>query len=121
MLELLATGLIGALSGSIGAYVVAKKFLKPEIILDFSDVLLNELMQNVEYQKRIYVLGGLLGQGIKQGIGLPKTGGKFKIEDAIGALIGGFVQNIGANMFSTAQAQTQPPNPQKKVGISKSF
>lgn len=94
---------LGVLWGFLGATLALKKMLKPEIILDFSDVVLDEITHNIDYQKKIYILGGLLGQGIKSGIGLPKKGGKFKIEDIIGQLIGGFVENMAGNLFQTSE------------------
>lgn len=91
MLEYIITGLIGAGMGLLGTYVGIKLMLKPEIILDFSDVLLDEVSKNAEFQKRIYVLGALLGQGVKSGVGLPLGRGKMKMEDIIVGAIGQFL------------------------------
>lgn len=102
----IATSLLGVLTGFLGATVALKKTLKPTLILDFSEILMNEVMNNVEYQKRIYIIGGLLGQGIRQGIGLARGRGKFKIEDAIGALLQGFISKY---LPQTEETQPQAP------------
>jgi hypothetical protein len=116
LLQAVVTGLIGVPLGFLGAYLALKRYVKPEVILDFSEVLLDEVTQNVEFQKKIYMMGGLLGQGVRQGIGIGKTGGKFKIEDAIAQIIAGFAQRMivgGANQQSGMETA-----PQDKLGSS---
>lgn len=109
------TSVLGVLMGFIGATVAIKKWIKPEIILQFSDMILDEFTDNMEYQKKVYLIGGLLGQGVKAGLGLPKTGGKFKIEDAIGQLLGSFIQRTAERII-----QPQQTTPQE-AGLSKNF
>jgi len=72
-------------------YVIIKKMTNIDRILDISDTLLNELTQNVEMQKKVYILGVLLGNGVKSGIGLSKGKGKFKLDDLIGMAISHFL------------------------------
>lgn len=79
--------LISAVTVAIGGlmtYTIIKKTVNINYILEVSDVLLDELTQNTEMQKKMYLLGVLLGNGIKTGIGLTKGRGKFKMEDLIG-------------------------------------
>ena len=77
--------------GSLITYVIAKRLTNIDRILNISDVLLDEITQNTEMQKKVYILGVLLGNGIKQGIGLPKGKGKFKMDDLIGMAISHFL------------------------------
>ena len=79
--------LISAVTVAIGGlmtYVIIRKTVNINYILEISDVLLDELTQNTEMQKKVYLLGILLGNGIKTGIGLTKGKGKFKMDDLIG-------------------------------------
>lgn len=90
MLEtMLLSGLTVAISG-VMTYVIIKKTVSINYILEISDVLLDEFTQNTDMQKKVYLLGVLLGNGIKQGTGLSKGKGKFKLEDLLGMGIAHF-------------------------------
>jgi len=80
-------------------YVIIKKTMNIDKILGISDVLLSEITQNTEMQKKVYVLGAILGNGIKSGMGILKGKGKFSFEGLIGNVIG--------NMFG-GNKQEQP-------------
>lgn len=94
MLESILIGAITVAMGGLVTYAIAKRLTRIEYILEISDVLLDELTQNAEMQKKVYVLGVLLGNGIKVGIGLQKGKGKFKLDDLIGMGIAHFFGNI---------------------------
>ena len=92
-----ASVFLGFLSGFLGTYIMLKNTLKSNAVMDLTeDILVNfldKVQSDAEIQKRIYILGGILGQGIKSGVGLSGKTGKFKFEDLVGSLIGGFLQN----------------------------
>lgn len=80
-------------------------------------------------QKKVYVLGALLGNGIRQGVGINAKGGKLKIMDIVTQGISGFIQQFfDKNQNNQAEEnpvnQNQPPANQsndvyKKLGITK--
>lgn len=105
MLEMVVTGIIGALSGSIGAYVIAKRFVSPDKIVEFIDVGLEAVTNDTELQKKVYVMGVILGNGIKTGIGL--KGGKTNLKDVIGMGIAQFISRAFGGQ--PQQAQTEQP------------
>lgn len=90
-IETLLIGLIPSLTSIIAAYVILKKTINTERILTISEDLLDEITQNAELQKKIYVLGVLLGNGIRSGVGIGTKGGKFKFEDLIGQALAGIL------------------------------
>jgi hypothetical protein len=96
MLEYTVSFVVAGLIGAISAYAIVKRALNMERIVYISEEIIDNMLekatQDAETQKRIYVLGALLGQGIKSGIGLQKTSGKFKMEDIISMAVGQFLQ-----------------------------
>lgn len=97
-----ATGIIGALSGLLGTYVMGKHMLSDEKIMEKLDMVVTEVLNDVEFQKKVYTLGGLLGAGIMQGTGM-KSGGKFKLNDIIAQGIQAFI----SRMFPQQQQQQE--------------
>jgi len=104
MYETLVYSLIGALMGGSITYVIAKRMVNTDKIIEISDELLTEIVSNVEMQKKIYAVGVLLGNGIKQGIGIQTKGGKFKWEDVL-------MQGIAAFVQGKLKPQPQGENP----------
>jgi hypothetical protein len=90
MLETFVSATLGAFLGGIITYGILKNTLKTEKILTIIDEILNEIQDNNEFQRKIYMLGGLLGNGIKSGIGLATPRGKFRWEDLAAALFSQF-------------------------------
>jgi hypothetical protein len=90
VIENLITVVISVFSGAIVTYIIIKKMFNPlEILEESMDFLVNDS----EMQKKIYVLGALIGNGIKSGVGLnPKTG-KFKLDDLISMALASFFGN----------------------------
>lgn len=102
-------GAIGSLTVSISALVYVKRSLSTDKIIEKFDELLSEISSNTDMQKKLYVVGGVLGQGIKAGIGLQgKASGKFGMNDIIGALLARF---LGGNLLSGGNGQ-QPQQTQ---------
>jgi hypothetical protein len=77
---LIASSLIGIISGAIGGYVAINYGLKkvkselPNILLEGFDVLGKETAQNKDLQATFYNIGLLIGNGAKQGIGISPAG-----------------------------------------------
>lgn len=82
------SGAIGVLGGAIGAYAIAKKYFSHDKILDLLDEILTNITQDEKMMQKVYLLGGVLGQGVQSGLGLKQSSGKFKWQDLIGNLIG---------------------------------
>jgi len=109
---LLGTSAIGVFSGLLGTYV-ASKFL-------FSTSKLNEKAVEVfedivEYvatsepmQKNIYLIGALIGNGAKKGIGMSGggVGGKFSLKGLAGDVISAYIQKqMGGGQTGGGQSQ----------------
>ena len=108
MWEYIISPIIGVLCGAISTYVIAKRMINTDRIVDYAYAILDETMENVEMQKRVYGFGVLLGNGIKNGVGLSSKGGKFKFEDLIMQGIASFIlprtkekQEEGLGIFAT--------------------
>jgi hypothetical protein len=61
------------------------------VILDESiTYVINKAQTDKEFQTKLYVIGGILGQGIREGVGLQKGGPqKFKIGDLVMQFLSG--------------------------------
>ncbi|RLI42937.1 hypothetical protein DRO69_09830 [Candidatus Bathyarchaeota archaeon] len=66
-----------------------------------------DILENQEVQKRLYMLGGIIGNGFKQGMGLdalkPK---KMKMEDILMQLIAGYAQQYMPKIIGQEAEQT---------------
>lgn len=105
-------GIVGFLTGAGGAAFALKRWANDEKFVEICDFLLTEVTENVEWQKRFYVIGGLVGNGIRKGVGIGKTGGKFKIEDVLGQVVSSFINKAfggqdknTASVGSTSETQ----------------
>lgn len=105
MIDIVVGCIIGSLCGIIGTYAILKKHFKP---LEITEDLIDFIVSDVEMQKKVFLLGAILGNGIKSGIGLNPRKGKFRFEDLIGmALQQFFLKNPNQSGI--------PENPFKKV------
>ena len=66
MFEYIVSGIIGALTGALCTYVIAKRMIKP---LEIAEDLIDYIVTDVEMQKKVFLIGNLLGNGIKSGVG----------------------------------------------------
>lgn len=78
-------------------YVNSEEFTKM-IADNFAD-LLDIVVTDTEMQKKVYVLGVLLGNGIKAGVGLAKKGGKFSLDGLISDGIGQLFEKGLGSLF----------------------
>lgn len=100
--------IIGWILGPITTYVIAKTMINRDRILDIFEDILGETTQNEEVQKKVFLLGVIVGNGIKQGMGMTKKGGKFSIEALIGEGIG---QMIGSMFTGKEDKSEKERNP----------
>lgn len=87
------------------------KYLVPRMIEDTKNDIKDDIQEwlNTENgQKAIYLIGTLIGNGAKAGIGLSKGSGKFKMEDLIGQAIGSFLQGGMGGLMPQQQGSEQP-------------
>jgi hypothetical protein len=115
ILPIVATGIVGALSGILGTYALARHTFSDDKILEKVDLLLSEVAQNEEMQKKVYLVGGILGKGIRDGTGIANLvpgSGKRKggLEGIVMELIGGF---IGNQFKGQGQGQEQREEPRQ--------
>jgi len=87
-------------------YAIAKKMTSSDRILGITYDVLDEVTDNVEFQKKVYSVGLLVGNGIKTGVGLTKGRGKFKMDDLIGM---GMEYFFGRGKQGQPQTQNQGP------------
>lgn len=66
-------------------------------------------LQTEQAAKLLYQVGGIIASGAKSGFGLTQKTGKFKMDDMIGQLIGGFIQKkfLGGEQQQSSQPQTE--------------
>ena len=101
--------------------LVAPKVILKHIKYALTDEFLNGIMDNLESklkkdveewlnsekgQKALYSIGGMIGAGARQGIGLGKGGGKFSFADLATQIVGGFFNKQGQQTPSGQQSQT---------------
>ena len=111
MYEAIIGSVLGASCGILGTYLIAKKAFSVERLLDIFEDLTDEILTNSEYQKRIYVIGNLIGKGLIDGTGL-KTASKGKkgLEGMIMEIIGNIAQHEIQKRINP-QEQTQQFHP----------
>lgn len=98
-------GAIICLVIAILVYWLAKSNKISDIITISIENVIRDVSEDVELQKKLYQLGGIMGNGVKSGLGLQTRGGKFKIEDLLMGLASKF---LGGN-------QEQPINSEKTL------
>lgn len=84
MIEQLMISVLSVGIGILGTLIVIKLQFGNDRILEYVDVVLDGVTQDTEIQKKLYLVGVLVGNGIKSGVGLTKGRGKFGMEDLVG-------------------------------------
>ena len=98
--EALALAGMICLTVAMLVYWLIKSHKVEDIITNSIENVIRDATEDVELQKKIYQLGGLIGNGVKSGIGIQTRGGKFKIEDLLMGLASKFLggsQEEGSN------------------------
>lgn len=109
-------GSIGALSGILGTYIMAKRYFSDDKIMQKIDLVLSEVSSNTELQQKVYILGGIVGKGIRDGVGMDKMIPKRKggVEGIIYDLIGNFIGNRIQGQEQQQQPVDVTPRPIQK-------
>ena len=98
--------LLGSLMGGIVTYIILKRTISDDAILDKIDFITDEIMKNEDLEKKVYSIGALLGSGIAQGTGLQKKGGKFGIQDLVMQVAGQWL--AGKGVGAAARQEEKP-------------
>lgn len=110
-------GSIGALSGIMGTYAMAKHFMGDDKILEKIGLVIDEVAQNPDLQQKIYMIGGILGKGVADGTGIMRAIPKKKggLEGMLFDLIGNFIgSKIGGMQTQQEQPVDVTPRPMAK-------
>lgn len=112
--------IIGVLCSSVAlvfmVYVWRKSVGNRDFFLEIFDDLLHEATTNEEMLKKLYLVGAIMGNGLKQGLDLPNLlpkSGKFRIEDLIGMGIQHFLMPKGDGGISPSGTPQQPQQQRK--------
>lgn len=100
MYELLLQITIGWVMPGIITYVIAKHMTNTRKILEnllenddllseFGTFFLNKLATDQKFQQSFYLIGGLIGKGAKDGMGLGKGGRKMDLMSLVGMFLEG--------------------------------
>jgi hypothetical protein len=94
--------------------VILKRTLSDEMICSKLHMVIAEMAENPDYHEKLYVLGGILGKGLRDGIGLDKVIPKRKggLEGILFDLIGGFVRDKVIKK-AVPEMQVLAPNEEK--------
>ena len=106
------SAVIGAFSGTLGAYVIAKKMLNTDSLMEKIDELTDAVLTNEQMQRKIYTIGAIVGKGIADGTGImnkiPSGRGK-------GGIVGSIIQGILGKFLPSEEGQ-QGQQPSERRG-----
>jgi len=103
MILSIAIPLVSTVIGGTVVMKLAKNSLKTELL---------NYIGTEDGAKMLYAIGALLGNGAKAGLGFNIKGGKFKWQDLLGEIAGGFIKKtLGI------QEEGAPQEEQQKQGF----
>ncbi len=108
LLNLFLYGVFSFLFSLLWYLFVSKYTLSDAKIMDKIDLVLSNMVNDVEMQKKVYLLGTLLGSGIAKGSGIQGSG-KFKLEDVITQGASAFIGNMFKQPSQREQTQGALP------------
>lgn len=116
LLDFVGIGAITVFSGILIALLIGIYIGKTVFLDEILEELIKSIANNEELQKNIYAIGGLIGNGAKNGLGIAPKSGRFKWQDLIGELAVGFINNMqkvepGSTAPSSLPPQTSLPSP----------
>jgi hypothetical protein len=114
-----ATGITGALCGGLATYVMGKRLLSDDKILDKLDMILEEYSTNEDSLKKLYTIGGILGKGLRDGVGIDRLIPKKKggLEGFLMDLAGSFIRDkIGGQPQENNRIINVTPEEQRRWG-----
>ena len=106
-------GITASIGCVLGSMLYVKHMTSQEKIMEIADKLLTEFSTNTESQKKIYTIGGIIGNGVRAGVGIGGKSGKFKMEDLFGQVISGFV----GKMLPGGMQQEQQQTTNERIGL----
>lgn len=116
MLEIIVSSVIGVLSGVIGTYAMLRMAKNKGFFLDIFEDFIYDIADNEDLQKKVYLIGGLLGSGVRQGVGIGKKGGKLSLENLVMQFIQGYIAPKVLGQVPGGPGQTAPPMISEKAG-----
>jgi hypothetical protein len=102
--------LLGCFSGGIFTYIMAKRMLSDEKILDKLDMILDEYTHDENSMRKIYMVGGILGKGLRDGMGIDRMLPKKK-----GVGLEGLIFDLLGNVIGKRFGVQQEEQPQQEV------
>lgn len=116
MLDIYIQILISALTvliGLLGMVLILKRYANSDRFIDIFEDLLEEVAQNEPLQKQIYSIGGLIGSGVRAGVGIGKKGGKMSVQDLIVDIAGQYFRNKLGNAGNSQTPSNQGSKDEK--------
>ena len=95
---------MGFLSGSLAMIAGIYYLKKTSFIEETIENVITDLGRDEQMQKDLYVIGGILGQGIKGGIGLANTGGRMNLKSLGVSFAAQFLEKILAGQTPSQAA-----------------
>lgn len=107
---ILLTVLIPWLSLVIGAvWLIKSDWIDnkiQQVLTDFAETAVND----PEVQKNLYIIGGIVAKGAKDGFGLKSSGGKLRFQDILMQLVAGYAGNMMQGQAPQSTNNSSLPN-----------
>ena len=110
LIVLIIGTLLGCFSGGIFTYIMAQRMLFDEKILDKLDMILDEYTHDENSMRKIYMVGGILGKGLRDGMGIDRMLPKKK-----GVGLEGIIFDLLGNVIGKRFGVQQEEQPQQEV------
>jgi len=104
----LVIGVIVFISGLLTVICGVGYLKKTYFFEDLIEETLKNIANDEEMQKNLFIIGGVLGNGVKGGIGLPSSKGKTSLKGIAMDLLGQFLQNTVNNPSPSLQPLPYP-------------
>lgn len=108
---------IVALSVVIVCAFIVKTIRKPDFFLEILENFVEDMAENEDLRKQVYILGGLFGNGIGQNLNLGK---KVNAKDMFMGILGNWMQNAfrpgGQSTNAQSSQQTGQNTPSDVIG-----
>lgn len=93
-IQLVAAFLSAVLGGLVSIWVAKKYMFSAANLEESLETATEVVVTNENLQKKLYYIGAVLGQGVKQGIGLSGGKGKFRWEDLAAQILPNIIGGI---------------------------
>jgi len=85
---------LGFLGTLLAIYIGKKWMFSEESIYNAVFSVVNHSLNDEKMVKQLYFIGAVVGNGIRQGVGIGAKGGKFKWEDLFAQVASGFLEQF---------------------------